>query len=141
MSQRRRLLGVDPGDVRIGLAVSDPDRKIASPLTTYVHRKAEQDAKFFRETVEQEEIAGIVVGLAVHAHGEGRQAQKARRFGAWLTQVTGLPVAYWDESFSTVVAETVLWDSSLTHKRRRALRDRLAAQVMLQTYLDAMSRA
>jgi putative Holliday junction resolvase len=133
-----RLLGVDYGSVRIGLALSDPERKIASPLATYARRDWSGDAEFFRGLIAGEQIAQIVVGLPVHTDGrEGQKAQEARAFGRWLAEVTGLPVAFWDERFTTVEAEAALWDAGLTHRKRKERRDRVAAQMMLQAYLDA----
>jgi putative Holliday junction resolvase len=80
-----RLLGVDYGDVRVGLSVSDPDHKIAFPLATYVRQDRERDAAYFRELVKEESIAGLVVGLPVHLSGrEGQKAAAARSFAAWL---------------------------------------------------------
>src|SRR5262245_3446016 len=135
---RTRLLGIDYGKVCIGLAVTDPDCRIASPLATYERRDPEQDQRYFRELVEQEEIGKLVVGLPVHLDGhEGQKAAEARAFGKWLNEVTGLPVIYWDERFSTVQAESALWEAGLTHKRRKARRDQVAAQMVLQAYLDA----
>ena len=138
MSAATRLLGVDYGDVRVGLAVSDPDRKIASPLAVYQRQGRERDADYFRALVREEQVAALVVGLPVHLDGtEGQKAQEARAFGAWLGEVTGLPLAFWDERFSTVEAESALWNAGLTHKKRKARRDRVAAQIFLQAYLDA----
>jgi putative Holliday junction resolvase len=138
VTARTRLLGVDYGHVRVGLAVSDADRRIASPLTTYQRRSREQDGSYFRTLVETEAVGQIVVGLPVHTSGrEGQKAAEARAFGAWLGEVTGLPVVYHDERFTTVEAESALWEAGLTHKRRKARRDRVAAQIMLQSYLDA----
>jgi putative Holliday junction resolvase len=135
-----RLLGVDPGTVRIGLAISDRDRRLASPLDTYRRRTAEQDAKYFQALVKQEEIVAIVVGLPLHTDGrEGAKAAEARQLGDWLARTTGLAVAYHDERFSTVFAESELWSAGLTHKQRKERRDRVAAQLILQAYLDAQS--
>ncbi len=138
MSAQPRLLGIDYGKVRVGLAVTDPQRKIASPLTTYTRRNREQDARFFQELITKEEIGGLVVGLPVHMSGdEGPMAAEARAFGEWLIRVTGMPVVYWDERFTTVEAESYLSTAGLTKKRRKARRDRVAAQILLQSYLDA----
>jgi putative Holliday junction resolvase len=138
VSGRSRLLGVDFGTVRVGLSVSDAERRIASPLETYTRKNRERDAAHLREVVEREEIGEIVVGLPVHLAGhEGTKAAEARTFGGWLAQATGLPVIFWDERFSTVEAEHALWDAGLTHKGRKARRDRVAAQILLQAYLDA----
>ncbi len=135
---KTRLLGVDPGRVRVGLAVSDPERRFAFPLETCTRRTPEQDALYFRALVEREEIGGLVIGLPLHLDGrEGEKAVEARQFGAWLKGVTGLEVVFWDERFTTVQAEAALWAAGLTHKRRRERRDRVAAQILLQSYLDA----
>jgi putative Holliday junction resolvase len=132
------LLGVDYGSVRIGLAVSDPDRKIAFPHMTYRRRGPEPDQVFFRQLIEEQEVGQIVVGLPVHLSGrEGQKAAEARAFGRWLGQVTGLPVGFADERFTTVEAESALWSAGLTHKRRKERRDRVAAQIMLQAFLEA----
>jgi putative Holliday junction resolvase len=138
VSAAGRLLGVDFGDVRVGLAVSDPDRKIAFPLATYERRGRDRDVEFFRTLCKSEAIAALVVGLPVHVSGaEGQKAAQARAFGDRLGVATSLPVVYWDERFSTVEAEAALWGAGLTHKRRKARRDRVAAQIFLQAYLDA----
>jgi putative Holliday junction resolvase len=133
-----RLLGVDYGSVRVGLAISDADRKIASPLTTYPRRDRTQDARYFRELVQAEEVGQIVVGLPVHLDGrEGQKAVEARAFGKWLAETTGLPIVFWDERFTSVEAEQFLLAAGLTNQRRKARRDRVAAQILLQAYLDA----
>jgi len=138
VSTGSRLLGVDYGTVRIGLAVSDPDRMIASPLTTYRRRGREPDAGYFRQTVERQGIGQVIVGLPVHLDGRvGQKALEARAFGVWLGEVTGLPVVFWDERFSSVEAEGLLRSAGLTNKRRRGRRDRVAAQILLQSYLEA----
>ena|SRR5437867_10534662 len=133
-----RILGVDYGNVRIGLAISDPDRRIASPLTTYQRRESEADASYFKDLVEREEVVQIVVGLPIHLSGqEGEKAREARAFGQWLGKATKLGVIFWDERFTTVEAEGHLLSAGLTRKRRRDRRDRVAAQILLQTYLEA----
>jgi putative Holliday junction resolvase len=138
VSAPTRILAIDPGKARLGLAVSDPERRIASPLTTWTRRDAEQDARFLGKLIADEAVALIVIGLPVHLDGrEGKQAKAARVFGAWLAQRTGLPCVFWDERFTTREAETHLWDAGLTHKRRKERRDRVAAQILLQSYLDA----
>ena len=138
MNRGTRLLGVDHGSVRIGLAVTDPDRRIASPLATYERKGTEPDAAYFKKLVENENIGLIVIGLPIHLSGqEGEKAKEAREFGQWLGDVTGLPVVFWDERFTTVEAEGHLLSAGLTRKARRDRRDRVAAQILLQTYLEA----
>ena len=133
-----RLLAIDPGKVRLGLAISDAERRIASPLTTYTRRDPKQDSLFFKKIIEEEEVGQIVIGLPVHLNGsEGEQAKAARKFGVWLQATTGLPCAFYDERYTTSDAESALWDAGLTHKKRKERRDRVAAQILLQAYLDA----
>jgi putative Holliday junction resolvase len=133
-----RLLGIDTGERRIGLAISDPDRRIASPLATYRRKSNDADQSYFRRLVNEECIGLMVIGLPVHLDGrEGQKAFEARRFGQWLADLVQLPIVFWDERFTTVEAEQVLLGAGLTHKKRRERRDRLAAQIILQSYLDA----
>src|SRR4029078_5790158 len=86
------LLGFDYGTVRVGLAVTDPDRIIASPLETYTRQDEAADAAHFAKGAQQHRAVGLVVGLSLHADGqESRKSLEARDFGAWLGTVTGLP--------------------------------------------------
>jgi putative holliday junction resolvase len=79
-----------------------------------------------------------VVGLPLHADGqESAKSIEARAFGSWIAGVTGLPVVYWDERFTTALAEDALLSARLTNKKRRERRDRVAAQMILQNYIDA----
>jgi putative pre-16S rRNA nuclease len=138
VSERGRLLGVDFGTVRVGLAVCDSERIIASPLAVYERRNQTLDAEYFRKLVESEQVGGLVIGLPVHMSGdEGAKAKEARAFGDWLAQVTKLPVVYWDERFTTKTAESHLRDAGLTHQRRKERRDKVAAQILLQAYIEA----
>jgi putative pre-16S rRNA nuclease len=133
-----RILGIDYGTRRVGAALSDPGRTMAFPAEVYVLRGPEHDAKHYRELVREDEVERIVIGLPLHTSGrEGRLAALTRSFGDWLAGVTGLPVLYFDERYTTVEAEQKLIDAGLTRQRRKALRDQLAAQIMLQGYLDA----
>ncbi len=138
MKPHTRILAIDPGRVRLGLAISDTERRLASPFTTYTRRSPVQDALYFQRVVEEEEIGAIVVGLPIHEDGsEGVQAKLARVFGAWLQEATGLVVTFYDERFTSFEADAALTDIGLTKKKRIARRDRVAAQILLQTYLDA----
>jgi putative Holliday junction resolvase len=138
VSERIRLLGVDYGRVRLGLAVSDAERRIASPLATYERRDREQDARYLRDVIDREEIGRIVLGLPIHLDGrESPMALEVRAFAKWLQEVTGLTCVFWDERYTTIDAESALWSAGLTHQRRKDRRDRVAAQMLLQAYLDA----
>jgi putative Holliday junction resolvase len=133
-----RILGFDFGTRRIGAAVSDPTQTIAFPLELHEWRGTEHDARHYRALVQENDVERIVVGLPLHTSGrEGRLSSQARTFGGWLATVTGLPVVYYDERYTTVEAEHRLIDAGVTRQRRKALRDKLAAQIMLQSYLDA----
>jgi len=133
-----RVLGLDFGLKRIGAAVSDPGRSIATPLETHERRDQAQDARHYRKLVEDEEVERIVIGLPVHTSGrEGEIAAKARAWGAWLGSVTGLPVFYHDERYSSALADEVLIGSGVKRQKRKGLRDMLAARILLQDYLDA----
>lgn len=133
-----RLAGIDYGTVRIGVAVTDPGQRIASPLAIYNRQDESADAGYFRRLVAQQEIVGFVVGLPVHL--DGRESQKsieARQFGQWLQQTTGVSVVFFDERFTTAEAEQLLAGAELTKKQRKARLDKLAAQILLTAFLEA----
>jgi putative Holliday junction resolvase len=133
-----RLLGIDFGTKRVGIAVSTPEQNISSPVETYTRRNEKLDEKYFLEKVQEFRVAGLIVGLPVHMSGEESQKSKeAREFGGWLGETTGLPVRYWDERFSSSAAEEILQSMNLTKKKRKARIDQLAAQIFLQSYLDS----
>jgi putative Holliday junction resolvase len=135
---RTRLLAIDPGTVRLGLAISDSERRIASPLTTYTRRDLKQDADYLKKVIEDEEVGVIVIGLPVRADGyEGEQAQAARKFGAWLHELTGVPCVYYDERYTSFEADTAMLGAGLTKQKRKERRDRVAAQILLQAFLEA----
>jgi len=133
-----RVLGIDFGVKRVGAAVSDPGRSIATPLEVYERRDPVQDARHYKKLVEEDEIDRIVIGLPVHTTGrEGESAARARAWGSWLAEVTGLPVVYYDERYTTVLAEDVLIEVGFSRQKRKGMRDMLAARILLQNYLDA----
>ena len=132
-----RVAGVDYGTVRIGIALSDPQRSIASPMENYTRRNLELDAQRFQQLVEGAGVVLFVVGLPVHLDGrESQKSVEARQFGQWLGEVTGVPVDFFDERFTSVEAENLLLDADLTSKRRKKRIDKLAAQIMLSAYLE-----
>ncbi|QDV36704.1 Holliday junction resolvase RuvX [Tautonia plasticadhaerens] len=133
-----RILGLDFGLRRVGVAVSDPDRRIASPVEVYERRADRADSGYFRAMVEEYRVDRIVIGLPLLGHGdEGPSARLARAWGAWLSSQTGVPVWFVDERYTTVEAEELLRSGGLKASRRRSLRDMVAAQLLLQAYLDA----
>jgi putative Holliday junction resolvase len=133
-----RILGLDFGLRRVGGAISDPGRMIASPLEVYERRNDDLDARHYRNLTREHEVERIVVGLPVHTSGrEGLLAGLARQWGNWLASITGLPVTYADERYTSVEAENLMIQSGLKRQKRKQLRDKLAAQILLQGYLDA----
>jgi putative Holliday junction resolvase len=136
-----RLLGLDYGTKRLGLALSNAEQTIATPLETYVRRDEAQDARHLMQRVEEYRAVGLVVGLPVHMSGdEGEKAREARTFGLWAVDVTKLPVAFADERYTTALADDQLRAAHLGPKRRQSLRDMLAAQILLQGFLDSTRR-
>ena len=103
--RKGRLAGVDYGTVRIGVAISDPERMIASPLENYDRRDQDQDARFFNKLASEEEIVAWIVGLPIHSDGsESKKSVEARAFGTWLGETTKLPVTWCDERYSSQFA-------------------------------------
>lgn len=136
-----RLLGLDFGTMRVGVAVSDVEQRYAAPLATIVRSSAKGDAAALARMVEENAAVGLVVGLPVHMSGdEGGKAKQAREFGTWVGRATGLPVAYWDERHTSTIAEGHLLAAGVSEKKRKEKLDALAARVMLQSYLDAADR-
>ena len=133
-----RLLGIDYGTVRVGIAISDPSQTIASPLETYNRRNTKLDANYFIDLVKLEKIVGLVVGLPVHMSGdESEKSREAVKFGKWLQQLTERPVIWVDERYTTSMAREMLSHSPLSGKKRKAQLDKLAAQILLATYLES----
>jgi len=136
-----RVAGVDYGRKRIGIAVCDAHRILASPLC--VHRTtgdARTDAVFFRTLAADEALVGFVVGLPVHADGtDSRMSVEVERFGDWLAAETGLPVVFHDERYSSREATGLLAGSGLSRGRKKERTDAIAAQVVLSSWLDAQA--
>lgn len=133
-----RLAGVDYGTVRIGIAISDAGQTIASPLENYNRRNQRLDDAFFIDLVQQESVVGFVVGLPVHSSGdESKKSKEARRFGERLSQVTGVPVVWFDERYTSAHASQLLQSAGFTRKKRKSRLDKIAAQILLAAYLES----
>jgi putative Holliday junction resolvase len=136
-----RLAAIDYGTVRLGVAITDPEQRLASPLENYTRRSPEADAQWLTQLASGERIIGFVVGLPVHTSGrESQKSAEARQFGQWVSQVTGLPVRFFDERFTSAHAEALLLDARITKKRRKERLDKLAAQILLTAYLESSRR-
>ena len=138
---RGRLMGLDYGTKRVGLALSNIDQTIASPLETYLRRDERQDERYLLQKVQEYGVAGLVVGLPVHMSGdEGEKAREARAFGQWVATVTKLPISYTDERYTSALADEHLRNAQVSPKKRKLLRDMLAAQILLQSFLETTRR-
>lgn len=132
-----RLVGVDFGTVRIGLAITDPSQSLASPLEIYARRNERLDGEFFRKLVEREQVAGFVVGLPVHlCGGDSQTSIAAQAFGTWLRELSGRPVTWHDERFTSSLAEDIFREVKRTKLQKKRLLDKLAAQILLTHYLQ-----
>ncbi len=136
-----RIAGIDFGTVRVGIATADLEVGIASPYETYTRRSPALDAEYFRTLAKEERLLRFVVGLPVHLDGlESQKSSEARKFGQWLGELTGLPVEFFDERYTSLEAEHILSAANFTKKRRKARIDQLAAQIMLTAYLESGAR-
>lgn len=132
------LCGLDYGTKRIGVAVSDYEQKFAGTLEVYQPRNERLDGKHFLELASENRLAGWVVGLPIFKSGdESPQSKLTRQFGDWLSATTKLPVAYQDERHSSVEAEVLMWQQGVNPKLQQAKVDKIAALVILQSFLDA----
>jgi putative Holliday junction resolvase len=135
-----RILAVDPGDKRIGLAISDPSGTIANPMTVLNHISRPVDAAAIAALALEQSAGLIVVGQALDENNEiGPSARKAGRMAEAIRLQCSIPVILWDESGSTQTARQAGIDLGVSRYKRRGHLDHLAATVILQTYLDAQS--
>jgi putative Holliday junction resolvase len=140
LPERGRLLGLDLGTKTIGIAVSDPERHIASPRETLRRTKFRADADALARLSDSEEIAGLVIGLPVNMNGtEGPRAQSSRAFAGNIAGRLGLPVLLWDERLSTAAVTRTMLDADLSRRRRGEVVDKLAAAYILQGALDGLA--
>ncbi len=137
-----RLLGLDLGKKTIGLAISDRDLRVASPIETLRRAKFTQDAAALVEVSAGRSVGGLVLGLPVNMDGsEGPRCQSVRQFARNLEQVAGLdlPVAFWDERLSTAAVERLLvQEADMSRRRRAQVVDKMAAAYILQGALDLL---
>jgi putative Holliday junction resolvase len=141
LAPRARLMGVDLGTKTIGLALSDVERRIATPLETIKRVKFTPDAQKIRSLVEKHDVGGLIVGLPLNMDGtEGPRAQSTRAFVRNLQPMLSLPILFWDERLSTVAVTRTLLDADASRSRRADLVDKMAAAYILQGALDRFER-
>jgi putative Holliday junction resolvase len=136
----RRIVGLDVGERRIGVAVSDPLGLTAQPLHVIERRGIKADIAALAASLAQFEVASFVAGLPLEMSGrEGPQAERVRAFGRRLEETTGIAVAYQDERLTSVQSERLLESAGVGRERRRGLLDKMAAALILQSWLDSRS--
>jgi putative Holliday junction resolvase len=132
-----RILALDLGKKRIGLAVSDPLGITAQGLPTLERSNIRQDLEALARLVEEQGVTLLLMGNPLHMSGkEGRQVEYTRDFAARLAARTSLEVEFWDERLTTVEAQRVLRESGISIEKRARAVDRLAAVILLESYLD-----
>ena len=135
-----RILAVDPGEKRLGLAISDPTGTIANPLTVLKHVSHPLDAAAIAQIAADNQAGQIVVGQALDADDRPTlQSRRAAHLAEAIRLQTGLPVVLWDETGSTQAAQAARLAMGVSRRKRRGHLDDLAATYILQTYLDAQA--
>ncbi len=133
-----RAFGLDVGTKTVGVALSDPLGMTAQTLSTLRRTGLRSDLAALRRLAEDHQVTRAVVGLPLNMDGtEGASAARSRAFGEALAKALDIPVEYWDERLSTVAANRALRESTLSHQRRKAVVDQVAAAFILQGWLDA----
>jgi putative Holliday junction resolvase len=138
---RGALIGLDLGTKTLGVAVSDPDRRVAAPVETIMRKRFGLDARRVLALAAERRAVGYVLGLPVNMDGsEGARAQATRAFARNLAALTDLPIALWDERLSTVAVERALIHADASRAARKAVIDQHAAAYILQGALDRLAR-
>ncbi len=136
-----RLLGLDLGTKTIGLALSDVERQIATPLETIKRVKFGLDAAALLKIAAKFDVAGLVIGLPLNMDGtEGPRVQSTRAFVRNLAPLTALPIAFWDERMSTLAVTRTLLSADASRAKRAEVVDKMAAAYILQGALDRLMR-
>jgi putative Holliday junction resolvase len=138
---RGALIGVDLGTRTVGVAASDPDRRLATAVETIVRKAFTADATRLLALARERQAVGFIVGLPVNMDGtEGPRAQSTRAFARNLARMTDLPIALWDERLSTAAVERQLIQADVSRAKRAAVIDAHAAAYILQGALDRLAR-
>ncbi len=139
LPERGALIGLDLGSKTIGVASSDPDRRVAAPVETIARKRFSLDARRILDLAAERRATGIVLGLPINMDGsEGPRAQSTRAFARNLARLTELPIALWDERLSTAAVERALIAADLSRAKRKAVIDAHAASYILQGALDRL---
>ncbi len=132
-----RALGLDVGERRIGVALSDELGLLAGPLTTVIVGRSGRELEELARLARERQVQVVVIGLPVSLNGqEGPQARRVRAFAARLAPLLDAPIDFWDERFTTAEAERTMIERGMSREKRRARIDAAAAAIMLQGYID-----
>jgi putative Holliday junction resolvase len=141
LPERGVLIGLDLGSKTIGVAASDPDRRIAAPVETIARNRFALDAQRILELASERRASGLVLGLPINMDGsEGPRAQSTRAFARNLARLTTLPIGLWDERLSTAAVERALIAADASRAARKSVIDQHAAAYILQGALDRLAR-
>jgi putative Holliday junction resolvase len=141
LPSRGALIGLDLGTKTIGVAASDPDRRLATPVETVSRKRFTLDAERLLTLASERGAIGFVLGLPINMDGtEGPRAQATRAFARNLAKLTELPIALWDERLSTAAVERALIEADVSREKRKAVIDQHAAAYILQGALDRLRR-
>ena len=133
-----RVLGIDYGDRKIGLALSDTLGFTAQPLTSYRRGTEKEDEEYFKTLVAEYNITEVVVGLPLRMDGSsGTRAEKTRAFAKWLEQILNLPIFFWDERLTTKQANKFLSNRKISIQTKKDIEDQISAVIILSTYLES----
>lgn len=134
-----RIMAIDVGEVRIGIALTDPLRMIASPYDVYVRKHTEEDIDYFINLIKNKKVSELIIGLPKHLDGnEGQTAKKIREFAERLAQKSNIDIIFQDERFTSKSADQFLISNNMRRSKRKNVIDKMAAQIILQNYLDKM---
>ena len=132
-----KILAVDYGDTRTGLAISDRTEFLATPVGTVTERNAERLAQKVADSAKEQGAELIIVGLPINMNGtRGPRAEKCEAFAQMLKELVDCPVEMWDERSTTVTAHNILNTTNVRGKARKAVVDTVAASIILESYLD-----
>ena len=138
---RGALIGLDLGTKTIGVAASDPDRRVAAPVETIARKRFSLDAQRISSLAAERRVVGYVLGLPINMDGtEGPRAQATRAFARNFAKLTELPIALWDERLSTAAVERALIAADASRAKRKSVIDQHAAAYILQGALDRLSK-
>lgn len=141
LSSDGRILGLDYGERKIGVAITDPLRITAQGVGVRRREGKAKDLAYFADLCQEKGVAEIVVGLPLRTDGSrGESARRAEMFARDLKEATGLPVALWDERFTSTQAERTMIEAGMRREKRREVRDMAAAKLILQAYMESRER-